>query len=683
MISLHNLSKTYSEGKPNQVKALKSIDLELPDSGLVSITGKSGCGKTTLLNLLGMIDVPTSGTITISGTDVTTLKSGEYDKFRAKEIGYIFQDYNLLEGFSILDNIAIGCEITGEKLEKEIVKETLEKLELPSDDNFLKKKARELSGGQKQRVAIARALLRNSGVILCDEPTGALDEENARNVFSVLRKVSKNTLVICVTHEKDYALEYSDRVIEMSNGEIVGDTAINEDRGKSQPDKIKGRKGGLRLVSATKIALGTLFRSKTRMVVACITTLFAMIFSAMSLSLNLYDSAKFEANSILQNGLRTGLLVDRSIYSDDSDSIMDGFNSNQIELVDEFSGGMACKAHLTSLSITIFEQTGLSVLAHTEAYYSDYYAAFGNAWLVEVDDSKMDYLGISFDERIENVATAHLPVSDGEIGITDFWADYIVENGVKGADSIADVIGMEIDGKTITTVLSTEVPKDFFEVSYKKRGETYSTYLKSGFYNPLNCFFVPKGSLEYDSTYNNMPNAYAINVSNPNALSKLIKKGTSFSDDLTVKYTIRFMTEFSSFSSMVENVSFVLNDVGRIVIPIIIAFSALIVANFALGNIDSMRRELGLLKVLGCNVYNMCSIGFVQSMTTLVGIGVLSTVGISAIVASFNAYMGLSIVSFEPIVLLLLIAMVVTFSFVSTIFIFLKYRKKDAVSMLI
>lgn len=683
MISLHNLSKTYSEGKPNQVKALKSIDLELPDSGLVSITGKSGCGKTTLLNLLGMIDVPTSGTITISGTDVTTLKSGEYDKFRAKEIGYIFQDYNLLEGFSILDNIAIGCEITGEKLEKEIVKETLEKLELPSDDNFLKKKAKELSGGQKQRVAIARALLRNSSVIICDEPTGALDEENARNVFSILRKVSKNTLVICVTHEKDYALEYSDRVIEMSNGEIAGDTTINEDSINLPFNRKDGRNGGLRFMSAVKIALGTIFRSKTRLIVACITTLFAMMFSALSLSLNLYDSAKFEANSILQNGFHTGLVVDRSVYSDGGDSLMDGFNSNQIDLIEGFSGGMACKAAGTFLSTKIFEQTGLSILSHSDTYYSDYFAAYGHALLVEVDDSKMDYLGISFDERIKNVLSARLPVNEEEIGITDFWADYIVNNNVNGAESIADVVGMEIQGKTITTVFSTEIPKNFLDVSYKKRGDTYLSYLRAGFYNPLNCFYVPKDSLKYDDTWNCMPNAYVVKVDNAKALSKLVKNGTSFSDDHNVEYRIAFMTEFSSFSSMVENVSFVLNDVGRIAIPIIIAFSALIVANFALGNIDSMRRELGLLKVLGCNIYNMCSIGFVQSMTTLVGMGVLSTVGISAIVALFNAYMGLSIVSFEPIVLLLLIAMVVTFSFVSTIFIFLKYRKKDAVSMLI
>lgn len=221
-ISLTSIKKEYAT-----TTALSDINLSLPKMGLVFIKGKSGCGKTSLLNILGGLDEPTEGTMIIDNQETTYFDSKKWDDYRNRLIGFVFQDYNLLEGFTVQENIEFSLDIQDELQniddKKQRIRETLAFVGL---EGFEKRKVMELSGGQKQRVAIARAIAKKSEVILADEPTGNLDSESGRAVLSLLKKVSQKRLVIVVTHDIVAALEYADRIITISDGKIIDDIKI-------------------------------------------------------------------------------------------------------------------------------------------------------------------------------------------------------------------------------------------------------------------------------------------------------------------------------------------------------------------------------------------------------------------------------------------------------------------------
>jgi ABC-type lipoprotein export system ATPase subunit/ABC-type antimicrobial peptide transport system permease subunit len=223
MLRLKNITKIYNKGKKNEFKALDGVSLEFPDSGLVFVTGKSGCGKTTLMNLIGMLDAPDGGEVVIDGKD--NFSSADADDYRNGYIGIIFQDFNLLSDFSVIENIRISREINRLTLSGAEAKKILKEVDLEGLEN---RKINQLSGGQKQRVAIARTLTKNPKIILADEPTGNLDKKNGVMIFDILKKLSEDKLVIVVTHDLVGAEKYADRIIAMSDGKIVGDTVKNE-----------------------------------------------------------------------------------------------------------------------------------------------------------------------------------------------------------------------------------------------------------------------------------------------------------------------------------------------------------------------------------------------------------------------------------------------------------------------
>ena len=225
MIKLEHITKIYSSNNIEQI-ALDDVSLVLPDKGFVAIYGASGCGKTTLLNILGGLDHQNSGKLIVNGRDTSKFSVGEWDSYRNQEVGFIFQQYFLLPHLNVFDNIAITLQMSGKtrQLEDEITAALSEVGILA----LRKRLPKSLSGGQQQRVAIARALISNPSVVLADEPTGALDQKNAVLVMESLKKVSENHLVVMVTHNEKLAMEYADRLIEISYGKIKSDSAEME-----------------------------------------------------------------------------------------------------------------------------------------------------------------------------------------------------------------------------------------------------------------------------------------------------------------------------------------------------------------------------------------------------------------------------------------------------------------------
>src|SRR5574344_1108839 len=222
-IALLNIQKDYFvDGKP--FKALKGISLAFPDKGFVAILGPSGCGKTTLLNIIGGLDHYTDGDLLIDGKSTKQFSDREWDGYRNERIGFVFQSYNLIPHENILQNVEVSLLLNGVS-KRERNERAMAALKSVGLEESAKKRPNQLSGGQMQRVALARAVVNNPKIILADEPTGALDSGTSLQVMEMLRDIAQDRLVIMVTHNRDLADQFAERIIEMKDGVITKDTA--------------------------------------------------------------------------------------------------------------------------------------------------------------------------------------------------------------------------------------------------------------------------------------------------------------------------------------------------------------------------------------------------------------------------------------------------------------------------
>ena len=273
MLELKNIKKNYLSGE-NTVYALKGIDLSFRENEFVSILGQSGCGKTTLLNIIGGLDKYSDGDLIINGKSTKDYNNRDWDTYRNHSIGFVFQSYNLIPHQSVLSNVEIALTLSGVG-KKERRKKAIKALEDVGLGNQLLKKPSEMSGGQMQRVAIARALVNNPDIILADEPTGALDSETSIQVMDILKEVSKNKLVIMVTHNPDIANTYSTRIIRMLDGVIQSDTNPLKEYEKEifhkkdlmvleERKEVKEKKPSMNLFTSFKLSLKNLITKKGR-----------------------------------------------------------------------------------------------------------------------------------------------------------------------------------------------------------------------------------------------------------------------------------------------------------------------------------------------------------------------------------------------------------------------------------
>lgn len=223
MVRLEHVNKYFNKRKKNQIHVIDNTSLELEQSGMVALLGPSGCGKTTLLNAIGGLDKVHNGNIYINGERITRRTSGKIDKIRTLNVGYIFQNYNLVENMTVFDNVAIALKMTGVKNQKEIEEKVNYVLEKVGMYRYRNRYAEMLSGGERQRVGIARAIVKNPAIIIADEPTGNLDSRNTIEVMNIIRSISQDKLVILVTHEEKLAEFYASRIIRLKDGKIVSD----------------------------------------------------------------------------------------------------------------------------------------------------------------------------------------------------------------------------------------------------------------------------------------------------------------------------------------------------------------------------------------------------------------------------------------------------------------------------
>ena len=262
MLKLKNIKKTYVSGD-EKVEALKGINIEFRKSEFVSILGQSGCGKTTLLNIIGGLDRYTSGDLIINGKSTKDFKDRDWDAYRNYSVGFVFQSYNLIGHQTVLSNVELALTISGVS-RKERKQRAIKALEEFGLKEQIHKRPNQLSGGQMQRVAIARALVNNPDIILADEPTGALDTKTSVQVMEILKKISKDKLIIMVTHNPELAEKYSSRIIKILDGKITDDSDPIEHQKEEKKKDTKKRRTSMKFLTALRLSLNNLMTKKGR-----------------------------------------------------------------------------------------------------------------------------------------------------------------------------------------------------------------------------------------------------------------------------------------------------------------------------------------------------------------------------------------------------------------------------------
>lgn len=336
MITFKNVTKQYSNGK----KALDNISLKLDNKGMFFLVGESGSGKTTFLNMVSLLDSPSKGTIHIDDQNINELSNQAKDIYRNKHIGIIFQDLNLIEELSIKENIEFPALLQNKTLTIDDIKSVLLSVNLAEED--INGYPKYLSGGERQRVAIIRTLLKESRLFVADEPTGSLDEKNALMVMSLLKEISKESLVLIVTHQKGLAECYGDRIIELEKGKIITDKTVNvypiEKTKSNKSIDLKTYK--LPLKMSFKFATKWFTYKTGRMIFSLIS--FTLMLTALILAVTV---SQFNETTAMNNGLKQegveSILLKKSFQSgfglgynwfktDESKLIMDHFKTNEV-----------------------------------------------------------------------------------------------------------------------------------------------------------------------------------------------------------------------------------------------------------------------------------------------------------------------------------------------------------------
>lgn len=289
MLELRDIKKDYVSGDTT-VHALKGVSLQFRDSEFVAVLGQSGCGKTTLLNIIGGLDHYTSGDLVINGTSTKKYMDRDWDSYRNHSVGFVFQSYNLIPHQTVLSNVELALTLSGvsKRERRERAAKALEQVGLGDQ---LHKKPNQMSGGQMQRVAIARALVNDPAIVLADEPTGALDSETSVQVMEILKEVSKDRLVVMVTHNPDLAYRYANRIVQLKDGTLVDDSNPYE---ISQADRIAledrslgaSPRTSMSLATAFSLSMNNLFTKKGRTILTAFAGSIGIIGIALILSLS-------------------------------------------------------------------------------------------------------------------------------------------------------------------------------------------------------------------------------------------------------------------------------------------------------------------------------------------------------------------------------------------------------------
>lgn len=453
MLELRNLTKKYRSGG-GTVTALDSVSLCLPDTGLVFVLGKSGSGKSTMLNILGGLDRPTSGELIVNGKSALT--SAEMDGYRNSCVGFVFQEYNLLDEFSVGHNVALALRLGGGSGdEKEVVSRVLADVELSGME---RRKPFTLSGGQKQRIAIARALVKDPEIILADEPTGALDSETGEQILTLLKKLSARRLVVVVSHDRDFAERYADRIIELKDGKIVNDSLRGASAAlSSETHAVAFKRSRLPVGDSVFMGVSSLGRHPFRTLSTVLVCILAFALLGVMITLAMYDP-DYTVMSAMRSGTTPCVVLrpQAQIHNDREEGPKTLEEPTYAGVSETAALGAENEATVVGVFDLTNQQAGL----------------FSRGITIYVDDDEQGYLYGSVDmsfnkfysarpqgfsdcggEVLEKVSLGHVgeyPERTSEVAISSYMFDVIkkygliTSDGIKTYENEEDLIGERI-----------------------------------------------------------------------------------------------------------------------------------------------------------------------------------------------------------------------------------------------
>ncbi len=373
MLSLKNIHKHYGNSG-NEVPALNGISIDFRQQEFVSILGPSGCGKTTLLNIIGSLDQYSEGDLVINGKSTKQYKDSDWDAYRNTTIGFVFQDYNLIPHLNVLGNVELALTLSGVN-QKERREKAIDALTKVGLKDHIKKRPNQLSGGQKQRVAIARAIVNDPSIILADEPTGALDTKTSMQIMDILKSLSKDRLVIMVTHNNELAEQYSTRIIRLLDGKIVDDSNPFNAKEEVQQPSSKKEKTSMSFFTAFKLSLQNLWTKKTRTIL----TAFAGSIGIIGIALVLAMSTGFSTyiNTMQQDTLSSmPIVISRTAFKTDLATISS-------DMMGQMTQG---DQETDSNDITTYDPTETSIYHKNTitTEYLEYLDAMNNEWYTQI-----------------------------------------------------------------------------------------------------------------------------------------------------------------------------------------------------------------------------------------------------------------------------------------------------------
>ena len=413
MIELRNVKKIYTSKKAQDTIALDNLNLKIGNKGMVFIVGTSGSGKSTLLNVLGGLDGISSGKILVNGKNISDFKSKEYDSFRNTYVGFIFQDFNILDQYNVYENIELSLKLQNKKANRNEIDKLLQDLGI---ENLGNRRINELSGGQKQRVAIARALIKKPKMILADEPTGNLDKNSSEQIFRILKEISKNYLVVVVSHDMERAISYADRIVKIEDGKVISDsdTELNDN---IQPMELK--KSKLPLSYALKMSI-TSFKSKPfKLFMTILLTTISLIFMGFTVNCAMFNKGMFISNTMKDNKNYTYDIYYQKINADGSGNPIN-FKNKDYKNIEKLTNSKINKAYslYDNEQELSFEYGNLK---NVSAYYNHKPSIFS---FIEVEDDRL----------FKNIL-GRKPKNQNELVIHEYLADYILKFGVMDSNN--------------------------------------------------------------------------------------------------------------------------------------------------------------------------------------------------------------------------------------------------------
>lgn len=723
MLELKNICKSY---KTNSVivNALKDVSLNFRKNEFVSILGPSGSGKTTLLNIIGGLDSYDSGNLIICGRSTKNYSDKDWDNYRNNKIGFVFQNYNLIDHLTVLDNVKLSLTLSGLR-EEETKKKSINIIKKVGLINHINKKPNQLSGGQMQRVAIARALVNNPDIIVADEPTGALDKKTSEEILTVLKNISKEKLVIMVTHNVYLAKKYSDRIISIEDGEITNDTMPYE-KVKVKDKECITKNKQMNIKSVFMLSLYNLLTKKKRTILTSVAGSIGIIGIALILSINKgvnnylddFEKSSISSYPIVIEKESYDVLGDisNSIRSSSKKKCNDGMvcvsndedtniiKNNLKDFKNYIDNNNEIKNYITNiissynvdLNIynTQYEKVDSTLFTEIKPN-NDSIILFGrmptnyNELVVSIDDSNSVSKEISSILKLDNNKTySYSEILNNSFKLilnTDY---YVKENSVyhnyeSNVDFVKNKIDNGIELKIVGIIKDVNSGSSYIGydnnlilklIEEISKTELYKEQIDNRISNLLNNTLFNN----YDNTYEELVKKLGLyNINNPssisiyakdykskNSITKLIKKyNSNQSKENQIVYT-------DMMKSFIDGISKILNIISLVLIFVVcisLVVSSIMISIITYISVLERTKEIGILKAIGASKKDIKRI-FI-SETAIEGflsglIGILATIFITfianLIVSNLININNIVTFTFGYMILLMLISIIIT-----------------------